>query len=152
MTAGGLSPNYRNWTSLVGAGLATVSAVLFLVFFVSDLFGFHTNPYLGIVTFLLLPAVFVLGLLLVPLGLWRVRRRIARGQPQRQWPTIDVGRPGVRRTIVVLFVGHVSQQPGTHGFARMFSLSRRSAYDQDGRSDYSRLRELSSHAMTSEHL
>lgn len=104
MTDGGLSPNYRNWTSLLGAGLAIVSAVLFLVFFVSDLFGFHTNPYLGIVTFLLLPAGFVLGLLLVPLGLWRVRRRIAKGLPQRPWPTIDLSRSGVRRTILVLFV------------------------------------------------
>jgi hypothetical protein len=48
---------------------------LFLLFFFLDLVGFRSNPYLGIVTFLLLLAVFALGLVLIPLGLWRERRR-----------------------------------------------------------------------------
>ena len=49
---------------IAGAVLTTVSAVLFLVVFLADLFGLHTNPYLGIVFFLLLPAGFVFGLVL----------------------------------------------------------------------------------------
>ena len=42
--------------------LTTVSAVLFLVVFFADLLGLHTNPYLGVLFFLILPAVFVLGI------------------------------------------------------------------------------------------
>jgi hypothetical protein len=57
--------------TLIGAALTTISGALFLLFFFVDLVGFHSNPYLGIVTFLLLPAVFVVGLVLIPVGLWR---------------------------------------------------------------------------------
>jgi hypothetical protein len=32
--------------------LTTISAVLFLVVFLADLFGLHTNPYVGILFFL----------------------------------------------------------------------------------------------------
>ena len=58
----------RSPVSVAGMVLTTISAVLFVVVLLADLFGLHTNPYLGIVFFLLLPALFVLGLLLIPLG------------------------------------------------------------------------------------
>jgi hypothetical protein len=51
-----------NPLTLIGVALTTVGGVLFLLFFFLDLAGFHSNPYLGIVTFLLLPAVLGLGL------------------------------------------------------------------------------------------
>jgi len=37
----------RNPLSLAGAALTTTSAVLFLIVFLADLFGLHTNPYVG---------------------------------------------------------------------------------------------------------
>ena len=92
----------RSLVSFLGAALTTVSAVLFLVFFALDLAGLHTNPYFGIVTFVLLPAVFVTGLLLIPLGLWRARARAARGVPVRRWPVLDFDRASVRRTAIVI--------------------------------------------------
>ena len=54
----------RSPISVAGMVLTTISAVLFLVVFLADLFGLHTNPYIGILFFLVLPAVFVVGLLL----------------------------------------------------------------------------------------
>lgn len=90
--------------SVAGAAITTVSAVLFLIFLSLDLAGFQTNPYFGIVTFLLLPFAFVLGLVLMPLGGWRMRRRIARGQPAMGWPSFDFARPRVRRTAVLVVV------------------------------------------------
>ena len=98
------SPGSYNLLSVSGAVLTTVSAVLFLVFFFLDAFGFHSNPYLGIVTFLILPAIFVCGLLLIPLGFWRARRRAARGHPDRRWPVLDFGRASVRRTALIILV------------------------------------------------
>src|SRR5918994_2810268 len=67
--------SFFNFLSLGGAVLAVVSAVVFLVFFIRDLAGAHTNPYFGIVTFLVLPALFVLGLIVIPIGIVRTRRR-----------------------------------------------------------------------------
>jgi hypothetical protein len=41
----------RSPISVVGMVLTTMSAVLFLIVFLADLFGWHSNPYLGIVFF-----------------------------------------------------------------------------------------------------
>jgi hypothetical protein len=90
--------------TLIGAALTTISAALFLLFFFLDLVGFHSNPYLGIVTFLLLPAVLVVGLVLIPMGLWRERRRRQAGLSREgpRWPTVDLNRSGIRRAVVLV--------------------------------------------------
>ena len=73
----------RNPLSIAGAMMTTVTAVVFLVFFLADLVGLTEtrNPYIGIVFFIALPAVFVISLLLIPLGAWLERRRRGRGRP-----------------------------------------------------------------------
>jgi NapC/NirT cytochrome c family, N-terminal region len=95
----------HNATSLIGIALVTTSAVLFLIVFLADLFGLHTNPYLGIVFFLVLPGVFLSGLLLMPIGAWVERRRQRRGrQPSTlHWPRIDLNDPVQRRAAFIFF-------------------------------------------------
>ncbi len=85
--------------------LTTVSATVFLVVFLADLFGLHTNPYLGILFFLILPTIFVAGLVLIPLGAWVERRRLARGEAPSamHWPRIDLNEPLQRRRAVLVF-------------------------------------------------
>ena len=85
--------------------LTTISVVLFLVMLLADLFGLHTNPYIGIVFFLVLPALFLLGLVLIPLGVWIERRRRAAGKAPTavHWPRIDLGDPVQRTTAVIVF-------------------------------------------------
>lgn len=46
----------RSPVSVTGMVLTTISAVLFIVVLLADLFGLHSNPYVGILFFLLLPA------------------------------------------------------------------------------------------------
>src|SRR5262245_16945833 len=85
--------------------LTTISAVLFLIVFGAELFGFHTNPYLGIVCFLILPGIFLLGLALIPIGAWMERRRRAKGKPPSEihWPRIDLNDPVQRMRAVIVF-------------------------------------------------
>jgi hypothetical protein len=83
-------PFPRNPFSLAGAILATGSAVLFLIVFFLDVLGLHTNPYLGMLFFLVFPALFVAGLLIIPIGAWRDRRRRLAGKPEFHWPHIDL--------------------------------------------------------------
>ena len=85
--------------------LTTISAVLFLVVFLADLFGLHTNPYLGIVFFLILPGLFLVGLFLIPIGAWIERRRRIAGKPasEIQWPRIDLNDPVQRSRAVLVF-------------------------------------------------
>lgn len=95
-------PLPRNPISLVGVLLTTLGAVLFLIFFLADAFGLHSNPYMGIVFFIILPSIFVLGLLLIPIGGWLHRRRIAAGRPD-VWPRIDLNNPRHRNVTAIIF-------------------------------------------------
>ena len=86
----------RSPLSIAGMVLTTISAVVFLVVFLADLFGMHTNPYIGILFFLILPGIFVFGLILIPLGAWIERRRRAAGKKPSElhWPRIDLNNAG----------------------------------------------------------
>jgi hypothetical protein len=95
----------RSPLSIGGMIVTTISAVVFLVVFFADLLGMHTNPYSGILFFLILPAFFVLGLLLIPLGAWVERRRRAAGKTPSEvhWPRIDLNDSDQRRAAIAIF-------------------------------------------------
>jgi hypothetical protein len=94
----------RNGVSLAGLIIVTVTALLFVIVFFADLFGMHANPYGGIIFFLIIPGLFILGLLMVPLGMWRERRRISHGLPPRGWPRLDLNDRHQRRVVFVVTV------------------------------------------------
>ena len=69
----------NNTISLVGAVITTSSAITLIGFWAFDLFGGGSvNPYLGLILLLILPAVFLLGLILMPIGILVRRHELAR--------------------------------------------------------------------------
>jgi len=64
-----------NWISLIGVILVTTATVFWLFLLPITLRGQATNPYMGILAFLLLPGPFFVGLILIPLGMWVKRKR-----------------------------------------------------------------------------
>jgi hypothetical protein len=100
-----MKPPSRHPLSVAGALLATLGALLFLIVFFLDLLGLHTNPYMGIVFFIVLPSIFVIGLILIPLGMWRDRkRRLAGRTGPFEWPSFDLNNPHQRRVTVMVIV------------------------------------------------
>jgi hypothetical protein len=91
----------RSAISMAGAALTSVSAVVFLIFVALDALSVFQNPYIGLLIYLALPAGFLLGLLLIPLGNWRLRRR-ERAGVQTDWPTIDFRKPQTRTTAAII--------------------------------------------------
>lgn len=89
----------RNRVSAVGVGLTTASAIIFLFLVSLEVLGYVENPYVGLVVFGLLPALFTVGLLLIPVGPWLERRRRRAGIVAPEWPTFDMNDAGVRRTL-----------------------------------------------------
>lgn len=91
----------RNWITALGAALATVSALLIIAFLILGLVGAEETPYIGIMAFLILPAVFVLGLLVIPVGVYWERKRAVgnptHSDPSQVYPKIDFSLPHVRR-------------------------------------------------------
>jgi nitrate/TMAO reductase-like tetraheme cytochrome c subunit len=95
-----LPSGVRNPLSLIGIAITTATAVVFLILLVLEMSGQITNPYFGLLLFIAVPAVFVLGLLLIPIGAWRRRRQIASGRASGEWPVIDLRLPRVRSIIL----------------------------------------------------
>jgi NapC/NirT cytochrome c family, N-terminal region len=92
----------RNPISMIGSALVTLSAVLFLFVYLLDLFGMHTNPYIGIVFFLVMPGIFMFGLLLIPVGMWREHQaRLAGKKLETRWPVINLNNPHTLRMALV---------------------------------------------------
>ena len=99
----------RNALGMAGAVLTTVSAMLFLTLFALDLVGYHGGPYIGILAFLIIPGLFLLGLLLIPLGLWRERvrhrRALAAGKDDEDTlPVWDLNVDRVRRNVLIFLL------------------------------------------------
>ena len=66
----------HNAISLIGTALAVASLVLIASLFTMQQFGFEGGPYLGILTFLILPMIFAFGLVLIPIGAVLYRRKM----------------------------------------------------------------------------
>jgi len=60
-----------DWVATVGTVIVTTTAVVF----VTLAFQTFSNPYHGILVFLILPGLFLVGLLLIPIGIWRCSKR-----------------------------------------------------------------------------
>jgi Cytochrome c7 and related cytochrome c len=72
-----------NIISLIGVVLVTTASILWLLTFPAYWKGEASTPYIGIILFLLLPGVFLFGLLLIPVGIglhtWKRRKAGDRG-------------------------------------------------------------------------
>src|SRR5215467_4724306 len=93
----------RSPLSLLGISIATASAAVFVTLFTVEQLGFHAGPYFGILAFLIIPTLFVVGLILIPIGVWRQRRRIAAGGSLSA-PVIDFNKPRTRQIALVVLV------------------------------------------------
>ncbi len=67
-----------NWTGTVGVVLTTSAFILFVFFELMRMAGILTNSYVGLISYMALPALFILGLILVPIGWWQFRKATGR--------------------------------------------------------------------------
>ena len=75
---------------MVGVAIVTTTGVFWLFLLPFSLHGEATHPYIGILLFLALPAFFMLGLLLIPLGIFHRRRRDrAVGKTESAFPPLN---------------------------------------------------------------
>jgi nitrate/TMAO reductase-like tetraheme cytochrome c subunit len=96
----------NNPISLAGGAITTASGVTMIAYWLVELFGrFNDNPYLGIIFFLLLPGLFVAGLLLIPLGVWLRRKKLQKaGLIPAAYPQIDLNDHVFRHGLDIVLV------------------------------------------------
>ena len=99
----------NNPISLIGGAITTASGVTMIAFWVVELFGRHRdNPYLGMIFFLILPALFFLGLVLIPIGLLLRRHALRRaGKIPAELPKIDLNNRIFRRGLDIVLVATI---------------------------------------------
>ncbi len=99
----------NNPISLAGGAITSASGVTMISYWGVELFGrSNNNPYLGIIFFLLLPALFVAGLLLIPAGVYLRRKKLLKvGQVPAEFPRIDFNDRMFRHGVDIVLVATV---------------------------------------------
>ena len=82
----------------LGAALTTGAGITMVGFWALEILQLRSvHPYAGIILFLVLPGIFVAGLVLMPLGVvWHRRRLRARDELPSAYPRIDMHAPAFR--------------------------------------------------------
>lgn len=94
----------NNFISLTGVVIVTTATIFWLYFLQITMRGVVPNPYMGIAVYMVVPAFFILGLILIPIGIWWNRRsKTAKGQMPAEFPPLDPANPELRK--LVGFIG-----------------------------------------------
>ncbi len=100
----------NNPISLAGGAITTASGITMVSYWVAEIVfrQISANPYLGIIFFLIVPALFILGLALIPVGIFLRRRDLQRaGQVPVEFPKVDFNDPVFRHGVDIVLVATI---------------------------------------------
>jgi nitrate/TMAO reductase-like tetraheme cytochrome c subunit len=98
---------FRNWLSLTGLVVVVGSIFSFFLLLLLDTLAHYSNPYVGILTYLVAPGFLVIGLTLGLLGALLRRRQVVKTSGPLPPIRIDLTRPRDRRLLGFFLVGSV---------------------------------------------
>lgn len=85
---------FYNPITLAGGLISLLSFLIILFLIIVEIFSEQPNPYLGIVTFIVLPTFVILGIVLIIFGMLKENRRLlSLGRKKRQLPVLDLNNP-----------------------------------------------------------
>ena len=99
----------NNPISLAGGAITSASGVTMIGYWLVQIVGRpNANPYLGIIFFLLLPALFMAGLLLIPIGVFLRRRKLQKaGQIPAEFSKVDLNDQIFRHDLDIVLVATI---------------------------------------------
>jgi hypothetical protein len=89
----------RNWLSLTGLVIVIGSLFSFFLLFLLDAMATFSNPYVGILTYIVTPGFTMMGLVLTIFGALRERRQLHGARGLIPMVVIDLTRPRDRRRL-----------------------------------------------------
>jgi hypothetical protein len=93
----------RHWLSAIGVGLTSFAGISFLTILALQISGEERGNYRGIISYLILPTIFVVGLVLIPIGLRLLRKREQAGRPIA-FPVFNFNDPRLRSIALLVVV------------------------------------------------
>ncbi len=101
-----LPSSFYNPITFAGAAIASVSFGLIVFLIILEMMSEHQKPYMGIIAFVIIPAVLIFGLLLIAYGIYRQHRRIQLGiSKEYTFPRIDLNNPKQLTAFSIFAVG-----------------------------------------------
>lgn len=99
---------FYNPLSLTGAILAVITFLIIIAMAIVDFFNENANPYAGIINYVVLPAILIIGLILIAIGAIRENRRILMGQERRdKLPIINLNNPKQQAASIIFLLGTI---------------------------------------------
>jgi c(7)-type cytochrome triheme protein len=98
---------FRNWASLIGAVIAGIGLTVDIFLILVDFLAPRHNPYVGIITYMLLPGIILAGLAIVVAGAAVRYYRLRRGELVVELPQLDLNTPrhrAILTTSILLLV------------------------------------------------
>jgi hypothetical protein len=92
-----------NWLTATGFILSLNCILLMAVLFIISLTVGESNTYLGIFIYIVLPAILVIGLILIPIGMFFSKRRTdITPDIGKKWPVLDLNNKRHRTSILIV--------------------------------------------------
>ena len=103
------APLSRNIISSIGLLIALLAATNLIFLIIADLRHEQSNPYMGVLTWIVAPAILIFGLSTYVAGLLLERRRRRRMAPEDipEYPRVDLNETRTRRLVVFTAIGLV---------------------------------------------
>lgn len=101
-----LPSSTRNWISIIGSLIAGLNFILIILLFVISLIFDNQDSNLGIFIYIVLPGFFVLGLLMIPVGMIAERKRLSKlsGDEKKRLPVVDLNDSRHRNAFILFTV------------------------------------------------
>ncbi len=101
-----LPNSVHNWVSLIGATIALIAFSMIVFLFAISVLLDEGATYLGLVIYIVLPAVLILGLLLIPLGMYIKSKKEKKGEDtELRWPIFNLNEERQRNAATIFIIG-----------------------------------------------
>ncbi|MBI5473890.1 MAG: NapC/NirT family cytochrome c [Ignavibacteriae bacterium] len=100
--------SFYNLLTLIGASIAAVSfGLIFFLILLESMTG-SPKPYMGIIAFVILPSIMMIGIAIAVVGIIREHRLERKGKPHGlHLPQIDMNKPSHRRAFALFSAGTI---------------------------------------------
>ena len=99
----------QNWISLIGVTIAFISLFMIIFLFSITAFSEEGRSYLGLVVYIILPVFLIIGLLVIPLGMYLKVMSEKRGKiiSRSDWPQINLNDIRHRNAFFIFSIGTI---------------------------------------------
>lgn len=104
-----LPPSAKNWLTIIGSIIAGINlGIIILLFIISSIFDMGSTN-LGLFIYVILPGFMILGLLLIPAGMIRERKRQSKmsDKSEARLPRIDLNDPRHKNAFIIFTIATV---------------------------------------------